>query len=81
MGNLPVIIIPAICAEKNNPFGDSVTCSRNGMSYVSLSMSVIRNYFSALSKMLCYEHYMLGDCMLLSVTWYFHIFANCPFFI
>lgn len=56
MGNLPVIIMPAICAEKNNPFGDSVTCSRNGMSYVSLSMSVIRNYFSALSKMLCYEH-------------------------
>lgn len=39
-GNLPVIIIPAICAEKNNPFGDSLTCSRNGMSYVSLSMSM-----------------------------------------
>lgn len=51
------------------------------MSYVSLSMSVIRNYFSALSKMLCYEHYMLGDCMLMSVTWYLRIFANCPFFI
>ncbi|XP_027179671.1 protein PIN-LIKES 3-like [Coffea eugenioides] len=40
MGNLPVIIIPAICAEKNNPFGDSFSCSRNGMAYVSLSMSI-----------------------------------------
>ncbi|KAL3527329.1 hypothetical protein ACH5RR_011985 [Cinchona calisaya] len=40
MGNLPVIIIPAICAEKNNPFGDSLSCSRNGMTYVSLSMSI-----------------------------------------
>ncbi|KAK4340708.1 hypothetical protein RND71_039209 [Anisodus tanguticus] len=40
MGNLPVIIIPAICAEKNNPFGDSSTCSLNGMGYVSLSMGI-----------------------------------------
>nr|GMD73139.1 protein PIN-LIKES 3-like [Ipomoea batatas] len=40
MGNLPVIIIPAICAEKNNPFGDSSTCSKNGMSYVALSMGI-----------------------------------------
>ncbi|KAL2522146.1 Auxin efflux carrier family protein [Forsythia ovata] len=40
LGNLPVIIIPAICDEKNNPFGDSSTCSINGMTYVSLSMSI-----------------------------------------
>nr|GMD58242.1 protein PIN-LIKES 3-like [Ipomoea batatas] len=40
MGNLPVIIIPAICAEKNNPFGDPSTCSKNGMSYVALSMGI-----------------------------------------
>lgn len=46
MGNLPVIIIPAICAEKNNPFGDSFSCSKNGMAYVSLSMSVIWKFSS-----------------------------------
>ncbi|KAG9129124.1 hypothetical protein Leryth_006388 [Lithospermum erythrorhizon] len=40
MGNLPVIIIPAICAEKNSPFGDSSTCTKNGMAYVSLSMAM-----------------------------------------
>lgn len=40
LGNLPVIIIPATCEEKNNPFGDSSTCSKNGMTYVSLSMSI-----------------------------------------
>ncbi|CAA2982716.1 uncharacterized transporter YBR287W-like [Olea europaea subsp. europaea] len=40
LGNLPVIIIPATCEEKNNPFGDSSTCSINGMTYVSLSMSI-----------------------------------------
>ncbi|CAI9758086.1 unnamed protein product [Fraxinus pennsylvanica] len=40
LGNLPVIIIPATCEEKNNPFGDSSTCLKNGMTYVSLSMSI-----------------------------------------
>uniref|UniRef100_A0A5B6ZI90 Auxin efflux carrier family protein n=1 Tax=Davidia involucrata TaxID=16924 RepID=A0A5B6ZI90_DAVIN len=40
LGNLLLIIIPAVCEESNSPFGDSSTCSTNGLSYASLSMAV-----------------------------------------
>ncbi|KAF5958126.1 hypothetical protein HYC85_005351 [Camellia sinensis] len=39
LGNLLLIIIPAVCEEKNSPFGDSSTCSTNGQAYTSLSMA------------------------------------------
>ncbi|CAN4123748.1 unnamed protein product [Withania somnifera] len=40
LGNLLLIIIPAVCEENTSPFGDSVTCSTNGKAYASLSMAV-----------------------------------------
>lgn len=40
LGNLLLIIIPAVCQEKNSPFGDFTTCSTNGQAYVSLSMAM-----------------------------------------
>nr|GMC65953.1 protein PIN-LIKES 3-like isoform X1 [Ipomoea batatas] len=40
MGNLPVIIIPAICHEKGSPFGAADVCHTYGMVYASLSMAV-----------------------------------------
>ncbi|XP_027345036.1 protein PIN-LIKES 3-like isoform X2 [Abrus precatorius] len=40
LGNLPMIIIPAICKEKGSPFGDSDVCYQYGMAYVSLSMAI-----------------------------------------
>ncbi|CAK9136073.1 unnamed protein product [Ilex paraguariensis] len=40
LGNLLLIIIPAVCEEKNSPFGDSSTCSTNGEAYASLSMAI-----------------------------------------
>lgn len=40
LGNLPIIIIPAICKEKGSPFGDPVLCHKYGMAYVSLSMAI-----------------------------------------
>ncbi|RDX79175.1 Protein PIN-LIKES 3 [Mucuna pruriens] len=40
LGNLPIIIIPAICKDKGNPFGDSNVCYQYGMAYASLSMAV-----------------------------------------
>ncbi|PIA26258.1 hypothetical protein AQUCO_09500018v1 [Aquilegia coerulea] len=39
LGNLLIVIIPAICAEPGNPFGDSANCSSNGLAYASLSMA------------------------------------------
>ncbi|CAH9098365.1 unnamed protein product [Cuscuta epithymum] len=40
LGYLMLIIIPAVCEEKNSPFGDSSTCSTNGKAYASLSMAI-----------------------------------------
>ncbi|KAK7367165.1 hypothetical protein VNO80_09174 [Phaseolus coccineus] len=40
LGNLPIIIIPAICKDKGSPFGDSNLCYQYGMAYASLSMAV-----------------------------------------
>ncbi|KAG2303436.1 hypothetical protein Bca52824_032087 [Brassica carinata] len=40
LGNMPLIIIPAICNEKGSPFGDPETCEKYGLSYVALSMAI-----------------------------------------
>jgi len=40
LGNLPIIIIPAMCRESGSPFGDSDVCYQYGMAYASLSMAV-----------------------------------------
>lgn len=40
LGNILLIIIPAVCKEKGSPFGDSDRCTTYGMAYVSLSMAV-----------------------------------------
>ncbi|KAA8532106.1 hypothetical protein F0562_006752 [Nyssa sinensis] len=40
LGNLLLIIIPAVCEESNSPFGDSSTCSTDGVAYASLSMAI-----------------------------------------
>ncbi|KAI8536725.1 hypothetical protein RHMOL_Rhmol10G0279300 [Rhododendron molle] len=41
LGNLLLIIIPAVCDESNSPFGDSSTCTTDGDAYASLSMAVM----------------------------------------
>ena len=46
LGNMLLIILPAICEETNSPFGDSSTCSANGEAYASLSLAV---FFTTLS--------------------------------
>lgn len=40
LGNLPIIIIPAICKDKGSPFGDPDVCYQYGMAYASLSMAI-----------------------------------------
>lgn len=40
LGNLMLMIIPAVCAESGNPFGDQSSCNVRGLSYVSLSMAL-----------------------------------------
>ncbi|XP_022772114.1 protein PIN-LIKES 3-like isoform X4 [Durio zibethinus] len=40
MGNMLLIIIPAVCKEKGSPFGSPDACHSYGMGYVSLSMAL-----------------------------------------
>ncbi|XP_074369643.1 protein PIN-LIKES 3-like [Apium graveolens] len=40
LGAIPIIIVPAVCKEKGNPFGDRYTCESYGLTYVSLSMAI-----------------------------------------
>lgn len=40
LGNLLLILVPAICKEDGSPFGDHNVCASVGFSYVSLSMSL-----------------------------------------
>ncbi|KAL2457664.1 Auxin efflux carrier family protein [Forsythia ovata] len=40
LGNLLLILVPAICKEDGNPFGDHTVCASAGLSYVSLSMAL-----------------------------------------
>uniref|UniRef100_A0A5B6ZA80 Putative Auxin:hydrogen symporter isoform 1 n=1 Tax=Davidia involucrata TaxID=16924 RepID=A0A5B6ZA80_DAVIN len=40
LGNLPLIIIPAVCREKGSPFGEPDVCHKYGMAYASLSMAI-----------------------------------------
>ncbi|KAL0920300.1 hypothetical protein M5K25_009425 [Dendrobium thyrsiflorum] len=40
LGNLMLMIVPAVCLQDGNPFGDKSTCSLRGLSYVSTSMAI-----------------------------------------
>ncbi|KAK3029009.1 hypothetical protein RJ639_038212 [Escallonia herrerae] len=40
LGNMLLIIIPAVCKEKGSPFGAPDVCHAYGMAYASLSMAV-----------------------------------------
>ncbi|KAI4327861.1 hypothetical protein L6164_020273 [Bauhinia variegata] len=40
LGNLPIVIIPAICDEKGGPFGEHDACRKTALSYASFSMSL-----------------------------------------
>ncbi|XP_010548200.1 PREDICTED: protein PIN-LIKES 5-like [Tarenaya hassleriana] len=40
MGNLPVILVPAICDDDKSPFGNRSVCRTVGLSYASFSMAL-----------------------------------------
>ncbi|KAK1439252.1 hypothetical protein QVD17_05068 [Tagetes erecta] len=40
LGNILLLIIPAICTQNGSPFGDHNTCKVNGLSYSSFSMAL-----------------------------------------
>ncbi|KAL9241499.1 hypothetical protein vseg_015607 [Gypsophila vaccaria] len=54
LGNLLLIVIPAICSEENSPFGETLACIADGAGFVSVSMAVggiyIWSYVYAIMK-------------------------------
>ncbi|GAB4856202.1 Protein PIN-LIKES 6, variant 2 [Ancistrocladus abbreviatus] len=40
IGNVPLVLIAALCRDKSNPFGDSDMCSRDGTAYISFGQWV-----------------------------------------
>lgn len=52
LGNLLLIIIPAICSESGSPFGDHDVCTTIGLSYASFSMAVGGFYIWTISYQL-----------------------------
>ncbi|KAK8552741.1 hypothetical protein V6N13_121125 [Hibiscus sabdariffa] len=40
LGNLLLIVIPALCEESNSPFSNISTCSTNAQAYASLSLAI-----------------------------------------
>ncbi|XP_024188548.1 protein PIN-LIKES 6 [Rosa chinensis] len=40
IGNVPLVLIAALCRDSSNPFGDSTTCSTNGTAYISFGQWV-----------------------------------------
>ncbi|XVE68781.1 hypothetical protein DITRI_Ditri09bG0097700 [Diplodiscus trichospermus] len=44
LGNMLLIILPALCEERNSPFKHSSTCSADGKAYASLSLAIQATY-------------------------------------
>lgn len=40
IGNIPLVLIAALCRDKSNPFGDSEKCSLDGNAYISFGQWV-----------------------------------------
>lgn len=40
IGNIPLVLIAALCRDKSNPFGDSNKCSQDGTAYISFGQWV-----------------------------------------
>ena len=47
MGNLPLVLIVAVCSDSRNPFGESATCTKTGTAYISLGMWVSMQWETA----------------------------------
>lgn len=40
IGNVPLVLIGAICRDNSNPFGDSDKCSQDGNAYIAFGQWV-----------------------------------------
>jgi hypothetical protein len=49
IGNVPLVLIAALCRDKSNPFGDSEKCSKDGTAYISFGQWVGFQHFSLIT--------------------------------
>jgi len=40
IGNIPLVLIAALCRDESNPFGDSDKCNQDGNAYISFGQWV-----------------------------------------
>lgn len=40
IGNVPLVLIAALCRDKSNPFGDTEKCAQDGNAYISFGQWV-----------------------------------------
>lgn len=66
LGNIMLIIVPVICKQDGNPFGDNTVCSTIGLSYVSFSMAVSVQCSISHSIFLSYDSWKI---LWLNITW------------
>ena len=63
IGNVPLVLLAALCRDTSNPFGDSEKCSIDGTAYISFGQWV---RFSTLSPLLSHSFYsvtLLFSCI------------------
>lgn len=75
MGNLPVVIIPAICNQRVTPFGTRDACHARALSYSFFSLAVTMTFsFFSLDLLkpsqLVYYYFMLSCRVLTVVAWW-----------
>jgi hypothetical protein len=71
IGNIPLVIVGAICRDSSNPFGDPAECSSNGVAYLSFGQWVRFAVVSLLS-----DTVRLVDRFVLSLN-FVHCVASC----
>lgn len=80
LGNLVLIIVPAVCDEDGSPFSNNKVCSTVGLSYASFSMAVrqyvfLHHYFSQTGPVLILPPMSLhSDLLLLYLQNLFWVF-------
>lgn len=46
IGNVPLVLIAALCRDKSNPFGDFNKCSTDGTAYISFGQWVGLTFYN-----------------------------------
>lgn len=83
IGNVPLVVIAALCRDPSNPFGDSEICARDGNAYISFGQWVCKSselmFLNSLSFILI-NIVIIGYFLFLSLPIFFRycLFLHFP---